>query len=281
MGPSGTLDLDAFDRHVAWVIDQGVHGVVPCGTTGESAALDADEQAELVRRSVAVAAGRVPVVAGAGGNDTRIVCDLARRAAEAGADALLVVTPPYNRPSANGLVEHYRAVAQAGGLPIVLYNVPGRTGLNTPPEVVLRIAAEVPEVVAVKESAGRLDQLVTLLAERPDNFTVLSGDDDLALPSLAAGADGVISVAANEVPAAMVALFDATTRNDLAEARQLYYTLLPLLRANFVESNPAPLKAALELMGRGTAALRLPLTPVTAESRRVIEDALRAAGVLS
>jgi 4-hydroxy-tetrahydrodipicolinate synthase len=281
MGADGSVDFDAFGRHVEWMLEDGVHGLVPCGTTGESATLDPAEQAEVIRRTVEVARGRVPVVAGAGGNSTRTVCALARAAADAGADALLVVTPPYNKPSPDGLVLHYRAIADAAGLPIVLYNVPGRTGLNVPPEVVLRVAAEVPDVVAVKESAGRVDQLMTLLAERPTGFQVLSGDDDLALPSLAAGADGVVSVAANEVPGPLVRLFSLTESGDLATARTLFYRLLPLLRANFVESNPVPLKTALELMGRGPAHLRAPLAPLRPESRVQLEAALRAAGVLA
>lgn len=281
MTADGSVDLDAFGRHVEWMLDGGVHGLVPCGTTGESATLEPAEQAALIRRTVEIARGRVPVVAGAGGNSTRQVCALARAAAEAGADALLVVTPPYNKPSADGLVLHYRAIAEASGRPLVLYNVPGRTGLDVPPETVLRIAAEVPEVIAVKESAGRLAPLMTLLAERPQGFQVLSGDDDLALPSLAAGADGVISVAANEVPGPLVELFSLIESGDLQAARALFYRLLPLLRANFVESNPVPLKTALELMGRGPAHLRAPLAPLRPDSRRRLEAALRAAGVVA
>lgn len=281
MSADGALDIDAFSAHVEWMLEQGVHGLVPCGSTGESATLDADEQRQLIARTVEIAQGRVPVIAGAGGNDTRQVCRLARAAADAGADWLLVVTPPYNKPSPDGLVAHYRAVAEAADRPIVLYNVPGRTGQNVLPEVIVHVATEVPAVRAVKESAGQIDQLLTLLAKRPAHLTVLSGDDDLALPALAAGAEGVISVAANEVPAPLVTLFEQIAAGDLAEARSLFMRLLPLLRANFVESNPVPVKTALELMGRAPAHVRLPLVALRAESRARLVDALKLAGVLA
>lgn len=281
MSADGALDMDAFSAHVEWTLAEGVHGLVPCGSTGESATLDADEQRQLIARTVEIAQGRVPVIAGAGGNDTRQVCRLAQAAADAGADWLLVVTPPYNKPSPDGLMAHYRAVAEAANRPIVLYNVPGRTGQNVPPEVIVRVANAVPLVRAVKESAGQIDQLLTLLAQRPAHVTVLSGDDDLALPALAAGAEGVISVAANEVPSALVSLFDQISAGHLAEARDIFMRLLPLLRANFVESNPVPVKTALELMGRAPAHVRLPLAALRDESRARLVDALKLAGVLA
>lgn len=278
---AGDVDLDAFARHAAWTLAEGVHGLVPCGTTGESATLTADEQERLVARAVEVADGRVPVIAGAGGNDTRTVAELARRAAAAGADALLVVTPPYNKPSVDGLVGHYGVVADAAKRPIVLYNVPGRTGQNVRPDQVLEVAERVPAVVGVKEAAGSVAQLLDLVARRPAGFAVLSGDDDLALPALACGADGVISVAANEVPRDLAALFDEVARGELDAAKARFVRLLPLLRANFVETNPVPVKTALERMGRGSARVRLPLAPLRPESRTVLDAALRAAGVVS
>lgn len=280
MTETGEVDLDAFARHASWTLESGVHGLVPCGTTGESATLDADEQEALVRRAVEVAAGEVPVVAGAGGNDTRSVAELGRRAAGAGADALLVVTPPYNKPPLQGLVAHYAAVADASGLPIVLYNVPGRTGQNVPPEAVLEVADRVPAVIGVKEAAGRLDQILDLVAHRSSGFAVLSGDDDLTLPALASGADGVISVAANEAPAELASLYEEIRGQALDAARSRFLRLLPLLRANFVETNPVPVKTALELMGRGTAHFRLPLVPLRNENRPRLRAALEAVGVL-
>lgn len=281
MTASGAIDMDAFTRHVTWVMESGVHGLVPCGTTGESATLAPAEQEALIRRAVEVADGEVPVVAGAGGNDTRVVAELAHRAAAAGADALLVVTPPYNKPSPDGLVAHYREVSRAGGVPVVLYNVPGRTGQNVAPDAVLEIADRVPAVVGVKEAAGSVAQLLDLVARRPAGFSVLSGDDDLTLPVLAAGADGVISVAANQVPGEFAALFDEVAAGQVGAARTRFLKLLPLLRANFVETNPVPVKTALELMGHGPAHLRPPLAPLRPESRARLEGAMRAAGVLS
>jgi 4-hydroxy-tetrahydrodipicolinate synthase len=280
LSADGEVDLDAFTRHVACMLGGGVHGLVPCGTTGESATLDAGEQEAVVRRAVEVAAGQVPVVAGAGGNDTRTVAELGRRAARAGADALLVVTPPYNKPPLEGLVAHYAAVADASGLPVMLYNVPGRTGQNVPPDEVIEIAQRVSAVVAVKEAAGRVDQILDLVALRPEGFAVLSGDDDLTLPALACGADGVVSVAANEVPAELVRLYDELRDGRVADARARFLHLLPLLRANFLETNPVPVKTALELMGRGAAHFRLPLAPLKAEHRPRLRAALEAVGVL-
>jgi 4-hydroxy-tetrahydrodipicolinate synthase len=279
MTETGDVDLDAFTQHAAWTLDEGVHGLVPCGTTGESATLRADEQRAVIARAVEVAAGQVPVVAGAGGNDTRVVAELGAAAAAAGADALLVVSPPYNKPPVEGLVAHYRTVADAAGLPIVLYNVPGRTGQNLSPLQVLEVAERVPEVVGVKEAAGRMDQILDLLLHRDPDFAVLSGDDDLTLPVLAAGADGVISVAANQVPDQLAFLHDELRGGALEAARTRFLRLLPLLRANFVETNPIPVKTALELMGRGPAHFRLPLVPLRPEHRAVLEAALEAAGV--
>lgn len=281
MTASGDVDLDAFARHVEWVLDEGVHVLVPCGTTGESATLSPDEQRAVVRRCVEVADGRAPVLAGAGGNDTAAVAALARAAAEAGADGILTVTPYYNKPTADGLVAHYRAVAEAARRPVVVYNVPGRTALNVLPPVLLRIAREVPEVVGVKEASGDVSQIMTLLHERPEGFIVLAGDDELTLPLMALGADGVISVAANEVPGPLARLCDAVVAGAMDEARALHDRLLPLMRANFVETNPIPVKTALELMGRGTAHFRLPLVALSAAGRTTLDAALRRAGAVS
>lgn len=281
MTADGAVDLEAFGRHVEWVIEQGVDVLVPCGTTGESATLTPDEQASVIRRAVEVAGGRVPVLAGAGGNDTRVVAALARAAAEAGADGVLTVTPYYNKPTADGLVAHYRAVAEAAGVPVILYNVPGRTALNVPAPLTLRIAREVPAVVGVKEASGDLAQITSLLATRPAGFVVLSGDDELTLPMLALGADGVISVAANEVPGPMASLTRSGLDGRFDRARSLHERLLPLMRANFVETNPIPVKTALEIMGHGPAHFRLPLVPMTAAGRERLEQALREAEVLS
>ena len=208
MKADGSVDLEAFAGHVEFALEGGVDFLVPCGTTGESATLSPEEQATVIRRCVEVAAGQVPVLAGAGSNDTRIATSLARGAAEAGAQGVLVVTPYYNKPGLAGLIRHYRSVGQVG-LPIVLYNVPGRTGSNVGPELVLAIADEVPRVVGVKESSGDLDPIMTLVQSAPPGFQILSGDDHLALAAVAVGAHGLISVVANEAPGFVSELVDA------------------------------------------------------------------------
>ncbi len=274
----GAVDVEALRRLTAWQVESGIHGLVPCGTTGEGATLDDDEHRLVIATVVEAAAGRVPVVAGCGTNDTRRTVQAARRAAEAGATALLVVSPYYNKPNRSGMVEHYRAVAGATDLPVVLYNVPGRTGQNLGAALILELAA-LPGIAAVKEASGDLDQIAAVLAERPEGFAVLSGDDALALPTMALGADGIISVVSNEAPAEMAALTAAALEGDLRQARELHYRLLPLMRANFAESNPVPVKTAMALLGRCGPALRPPLGPPTEATRAALERALALAGV--
>ncbi len=274
----GAVDVEALRRLAAWQVESGIHGLVPCGTTGEGATLDDDEHRLVIATVVEAAAGRVPVVAGCGTNDTRRTVQAARRAAEAGATALLVVSPYYNKPNRSGMVEHYRAVAGATDLPVVLYNVPGRTGQNLGAALILELAA-LPGIAAVKEASGDLDQIAAVLAERPEGFAVLSGDDALALPTMALGADGIISVVSNEAPAEMAALTAAALEGDLRQARELHYRLLPLMRANFAESNPVPVKTAMALLGRCGPALRPPLGPPTEATRAALERALALAGV--
>ncbi len=275
----GSVDTEALHRHVDFQIDNGVGVMVPCGTTGESATLDADEQALVVRTTAGAARGRVPVLAGAGGSDTADVIRRARAARDAGADGILSVSPAYNKPSQRGLVEHFRAVAAAVDCPVVVYNVPGRTCSNILPETVLALT-KVDNIVGVKEASGDVNQIMTIIRERPENFLVLAGDDSLALPLIAAGADGVISVVANEAPALMSRLVDAALRGDYDEARTLHYDLLPLMQANFVETSPVPVKAALEMMGRLEARYRLPLVPLDPANEACIRHALAEAGVL-
>lgn len=282
MRADGAVDFDALADHVEWIMEAGVEMLVPCGTTGESATLSPEEQGSVIRRCVEVAGGQAFVLAGAGGNDTRVVAALARAAADAGAEGILTVTPYYNRPTLDGLVAHYRAVAEACDRPVLLYNVPGRTGLNVPPDAILHIAREVPAVVGVKEASGNLSQIMTLLANRPEGFLVLSGDDEMTLALMAVGAHGVISVVANEAPALMTRLVDAAEEGAWEVARDLHTRLLPLMRANFATTNPIPVKTALELMGRGAAHFRLPLVPLSAHDdiRATLHAALEGAGVL-
>lgn len=276
----GSLDLEAFDAHVERVVEAGVHFLVPCGTTGESATLTSEEQGRLIRRCVEIADGRVPVMAGAGTNDTRHAADLARRAAEAGADAVLSVSPYYNKPTQEGLFRHYAAVAEAAGIPVFVYNVPGRTSGNVTPDTLFRLAAEIEGIAGVKEASGNLSQVMTILRERPPEFVVLSGEDDLTYSLMSMGAEGVISVAANQVPGAMAELCEAALHGETDRALALHWRLLPLMRANFVETNPIPVKTAMEIMGRFDAHFRLPLVAMTDANRRILEEVLVRVGAL-
>jgi 4-hydroxy-tetrahydrodipicolinate synthase len=275
----GAVDLATFERLVAWQIASGVHGLVPCGTTGEGATLRPDEHALVIEAAVRVAGGRVPVIAGCGTNDTRTTISGAVRAAEAGADALLVVTPYYNKPNRSGMLAHFAAVAAATRLPVVAYNVPGRTGQNVTAELTLALA-EIPGVIGVKEAAGNLEQLAAIVERCAPSFTVLTGDDALALPAVALGAAGVISVVSNEAPRLMADMIDAATSGDFKSARTIHYRLLPLMRANFIESNPVPVKFALARLGRCGETLRSPLGPPDDATRRAVEEALRRADLL-
>lgn len=274
----GSVDVETLRALVRWQIDSGIHGLVPCGTTGEGATLEAGEHELVIRTVVEETKRRVPVVAGCGTNDTRTTIAGARRAVAAGADALLVVSPYYNKPNASGMLAHYRAVAEAAGVPIVPYNVPGRTGQNLGAELILEIA-EIPGVVAVKEAAANLEQVADLVAGRRAGFAVLSGDDSLVVPSLALGIDGVISVVSNEAPAETAKMAEAGLRGDFDQARSLHYRLLDLMRANFVESNPVPVKAAMALLGKCSDRVRAPLGPATEKTRQTMAAALAKAGL--
>ncbi len=275
----GDVDRQALAALVRWQVTSGIAGLVPCGTTGEGATLSGDEQTEVVATVVEAAAGHVPIVAGVGSNDTRKTVEAARRAAAAGADALLVVTPYYNKPNRSGMLAHYRAVCEAAARPVVVYNVPGRTGQNLGIEQTLALA-EIPGVAGVKEASGNLEQIAAILEGRPPGFAVLSGDDALALPAMALGADGLISVVANEAPAETAALIRSCLDGEYGRARELHFRPLPLMRANFIESNPVPVKTALELMGRCRGDLRAPLGPPEPATRAAVRQALERAGVV-
>jgi 4-hydroxy-tetrahydrodipicolinate synthase len=278
----GALDEPGLRRLVRRQIAGGVAGLVPCGTTGEAVTLDAEEHERVVAITVEearAATRRVQVIAGCGSNDTRKAQRLAARCRAAGADALLVVTPYYNKPTPRGLVAHFSAVADAGQIPIVAYNVPGRTGLNMLPDTVLELARD-PRIAGVKEASGSLDQACEILRARPAGFAVLSGEDSLALPIVACGGDGVIAVVSNEAPALLVELVAAALSGDRLRAAGLQARLLPLMKANFRESNPIPVKWALERLGLVGGALRLPLVPLSPAHHRPMEEALKAAGLL-
>jgi len=275
----GALDETAFRRLARRQVEAGIHFLVPCGTTGESPTLSPAERRRVVEITVEEAGGRVPVLAGAGGYDTAKVVHLAREMAAAGAQGLLSVTPYYNKPTADGLVRHYQAIADSTPLPIVVYNVPGRTGSNVDPATLARLAA-IPNVVAVKEASGNMSQICDVCGTVPDDFIVLSGDDALTLPVMAAGGHGVISVASNEAPREMVAMVEAAERNDFAAARAIHRRLLPLMQVNFVESNPVPVKAALAMMELVAPVYRLPLVPPRDGSAARIRDVLAALDLL-
>jgi 4-hydroxy-tetrahydrodipicolinate synthase len=284
--PDGTLDEAAFRRLVRWQILAGIDGLVPCGTTGESPTLAESERERLIAATVEVASERssrtrVRVVAGTGTNDTAATIRATRRAAELGADAALVVAPYYNRPDSRMLDAHYRAVADEGGLPIVVYNVPSRTGTNVDADTFLRLA-EHPRVVAVKEASGNLEQIARICRERPRDVAVLAGDDAWTLSILAMGGDGVVSVASNEIPGALVTLCAAARAGDWETARRTHERWLPLFLGNFRGGpNPVPAKAALTLMGLLDGdAVRAPLLPLEADARAAMAGTLRALGLL-
>jgi 4-hydroxy-tetrahydrodipicolinate synthase len=272
---SGAVDEAAVRRLARRQIDAGVHFLVPCGTTGEAPTLQAAERTRVVEIVVDEAGERVPVLAGAGGYDTREVVEAARAMHAAGASGLLSVTPYYNKPTPEGLFRHYQAIAEATPLPIVVYNVPGRTGCNVDPGTLARLST-IPRVVGVKEASGNMTQICEVLRAVPPEFLVLCGDDALTLPAMAVGARGIISVASNEVPAEMAQLVEAAEANDFAFAREIHSRLLPLMLANFAESNPIPVKAAMAQMGLLEESYRLPMVPPRAETRERLARGLAA-----
>lgn len=278
--PSGAVDESRLRALVDRQVGAGVRLLVPCGTTGESATLTDEEQQRVIGLTVETARGRAKVIAGAGGNATTAAVTRARAARALGVDAVLVVAPYYNKPTQAGLTAHFRAVAEAvPELPVVLYNVPGRTGSNVEAATTLELARTVASIVAVKEASGNLTQIMAILRERPDGFRVFSGDDQLTLPLIALGADGVISVVSNEVPDLMVRLADLALRGDWGGARVLHHRLLPLMEANFLESNPGPVKAAMALLDLLEERLRLPLVPVADKTRARLREVLGELGL--
>ncbi len=274
----GALDEAGVRRLARRQIDAGVHFLVPCGTTGESPTLTDDERARVVELVVTEAAGHVPVLAGAGGYDTREVIASAQRYKRIGADGILSVTPYYNKPTQEGLFQHYSAIAGQVGLPIVVYNVPGRTGCNVEPATIARLS-QVPNIVGVKEASGNVAQMCEIRRAVSDDFLVLSGDDALTLPVMAVGGQGIISVIGNEAPSQMARMVELAEQNDFAAARGIHAQLMPLMTANFVESNPIPVKAAMAAMGLLEEVYRLPLVPPSEASRRRIAQALAASRI--
>lgn len=269
----GQIDEPALRALVDRQIAGDVDGLVPCGTTGEAPALSAREWEQVVAVAVETAAGRVPILAGTGSNSTAASIERTRRARELGADGALVVTPYYNRPTQEGLYRHFAAIAEAVDLPLVLYNVPGRTGVNLLPETVVRLA-DIPAIVGVKEASGSLDQASQIVNDAPAGFVVLSGDDSLTLPIASVGGRGIISVVSNIAPEAVSALTATCLAGDFAAARAMHLALFDLCRAMFVETNPVPVKAAAAMLGFCTPEVRLPLAPLSETGRLRVERAL-------
>jgi 4-hydroxy-tetrahydrodipicolinate synthase len=275
---SGALDEAGVKRLARRQIDGGVHFLVPCGTTGETPTLSDDERRRVVELVVEESAGRVPVLAGAGGYDTKEVIHAAQTMEKAGAQGLLSVTPYYNRPTPEGLYQHFKAIAESTGLPIVLYNVPGRTGCNIDAATCVRLAT-IPKVVGVKEASGNIQQMAEICRMVPEDFLVLSGDDAVTLPLMAMGGRGIISVASNEIPAEMVQMVEAAESGAYQTARTWHQKLLPLLLVNFVESNPGPVKFAMAAMGLCEEVYRLPMVPPRDVSKQKILAVLAELGL--
>src|SRR5436853_1781512 len=268
-----TIDEASLRALVEWQIAEGIDFLVPCGTTGESATLNDDEMRRVVEIVLQTAQGRVQVVAGAGGNNTAHVIEVAHEYERLGVRGLLSVTPYYNKPTQEGLYQHYRAVAEATSLPIIVYNVPPRTNVNLLPDTLLRLA-EIPNVVGVKEASGDISQIAEIVTRAPAGFKVFSGDDSMTLPVVAVGGVGLISVASNEAPRQMTALTRAAIDNNWDVARRLNRELWPLMKVNFIEASPGPVKAALVMMGKINEAYRLPIVPVTDATRERLRAVL-------
>tara|TARA_B100000809_G_C15098498_1_gene515948 strand:+ start:651 stop:1541 length:891 start_codon:yes stop_codon:yes gene_type:complete len=269
----GKLDEASVTRLARRQIDRGVHFLVPCGTTGESPSLSHTEKVRVTELVVKEANGQVPVLAGAGSYDTQAAVTLVADMAQAGVDGVLSVTPFYNKPTQEGLYRHFETIANTTDLPIVLYNVPSRTGCNIQPATLQRLAS-IPNIVGIKEASGNLLQMCEICQSIPDDFSVLAGDDAFTLPLIALGGHGVISVVANETPAEMVSLVDLATATNFTEARKVHEQLLPLMQVNFIESNPIPVKAAMAALGLLEEIYRLPMVSPTDESRTQINDVL-------
>ena len=277
---SGDLDEVAVRRLGRRQIDAGIHFLAPCGTTGENPTLTPSERRRVVEILAEEAAGKTPILAGAGGYNTKEVIELARELAKAGAGGFLSVTPYYNKPTQEGLYQHYRAIAESTSLPIVVYNVPGRTGVNVEVATLVRLAA-IPNIIGVKEASGNMQQMCEICRSLPADFLVLSGDDVMALPLMAVGGRGLISVVSNEIPSEVAQMIEAAERGDFAAARAIHHRIMPLMLANFIEANPVPVKAAMAAMGLIDEAYRLPMIGPKPESREKIVKTLKDLGLVT
>ena len=277
---NGKLDEKKLRELIEFQIKNGTSGIVPCGTTGESATLNFQEHERVIKVTIEQVNHRVPVIAGTGSNSTAEAIALTQDAASQGADASLQVSPYYNRPTQSGLYEHFKAIAQSVKIPIILYNIAGRTGVNIEPETIARLAQDCKNIVAVKEASGSLDQMSRIKALSPKNFALISGDDSLTLPVLSIGGIGIISVVANIVPRDVADLVEAFNKGDMQKAQMLHYKLLPLIKAVFLETNPIPVKTAMGLLGMCEPDLRLPMSPISADNLAKLKKALQDYGLL-
>jgi 4-hydroxy-tetrahydrodipicolinate synthase len=277
--PNGNVDEKTLVSLVNWQIQEGIHFLVPCGTTGESPTLKHEEHLAVVDITTRTAAGRVPIIAGAGGNDTSKIIDLIAELKKLGVDGILSVSPYYNKPTQEGIYQHFRALAESTDLPIIVYNVPGRTGSNILPDTILRLA-EMPNIAGVKEASGDISQIGEICTRAPGRFRVLSGDDSLTLPVIALGGHGIISVASNETPGMMAQFTAACLEGRWEEARNWNRKLYPLMKVNFIESSPIPVKAALSMMGRIQEVYRLPLVKISEGSRGKVATVLSNLGLI-
>jgi len=277
---NGQIDEEGFDKLIQFQIENGTAGIVPCGTTGESATLSHEEHDRVIELAIKSVNKRIPVIAGTGSNSTEEALRLTQRAYSEGADGVLVVCPYYNRPSQDGLYRHYKTIAEEVPIPVVVYNIPGRTGVNLNPDTLAKLS-QIPNIVGIKEAAGSIKQISDMIGLCGPDFNVISGDDAFTLPLMALGGKGVISVLSNIAPAHMAELVHACERGDFEKARKLHYKMAPLIDALFIETNPVPVKAALAMMGMIDDEVRLPLSQLSAGSRDKLKKAMIDYGLIS
>jgi len=277
---NGLIDFDAFDRLIKFQIKNGITGIAINSTTGEAPTLSEQEKLELLSRAVELAAGKIPIIAGTGSYDTKKTIDLTIKSKEAGASAALIVSPYYNKPTQAHLYEHYKSITEAVDIPIILYNVPGRTGSNILPETQLKLGADFKNIVATKEASGNMDQIMYIIKNAPKGFAVLSGDDAITLPMLSVGGDGVVSVITNYAPKQMVSMVKLALQGRYLQARAVHNNLFELMNKNFIESNPVPAKGVMSILGMIQPNVRMPLQSITPENRKIMRAALKRAGLI-
>jgi 4-hydroxy-tetrahydrodipicolinate synthase len=276
----GEVDFKALKKLIDFQIENGVDGIVVCATTGESATLTLKEKQAIIIESVEYAQGRIPIIAGTGTNETQLSMNLTIFAKEFGASACLLVAPYYNKPNQQGLYEHFRLIATEVDIPIILYNVPGRTGVNITAQTQVRLANDCPNIVATKEASGNMEQIMTIIKEAPKDFAVLSGDDALTLPIIAAGGKGVVSVISNYAPKEFSQMVRLALENKFEQAREIHYKLFELMQLNFIEPNPIPVKFIMSQLGFTKESYRLPLLPLSKERKKTIKEALKRANLI-